>query len=244
MPTTSHISNIIQILIPSVGRVLALLFLSLVNGKNQSIVENEDLSGEIFPDWYPVKTFGVFDEFLRRKLKDYEKSGLATDDWVESSLKLGACTDCDPNEARWNTHFKIVNGTAYSVGGIPTFWNDHHRKRVKSVFMVLSKLLELEPNLPDVEFVVNFHDYNKLPREESLAWGGENRKSLFADVDQRIDQPQASEESAGSFKEHLNQWPGQDWELYYRVYGNHFGNPPVHTNQGSGSIVDIWSTFV
>ncbi len=190
-------------------------------------------------EWYPEKTYDVFDNFLDLKLRDYRelKPG-----WVEKALKLGACTDCDPSETRWNTHFKIVNGTAYSVGGIPMFWNDHHRKRVKSVFTLLTKLLLLEPNLPDVEFVVNFHDYNKLLREESLPWGdfhsaptassgeGVGKDETRGDSERGDEMRQEGE--GGTFKEHLEQWPGQDWQLYYRIYGNHFGNSPLAIDAG------------
>ena len=188
-----------------------------------------DESTTAYPHWYPEKTTNVFDDFLRRKLEPYEHSGL-TDGWVQRSLELGACAECDPSEKRWNTHFKIVNGTAYSVGGIPSFWNDHHRKRVKSVFALLSKLLKLDPKLPDVEFVVNFHDYNKLLRERSLKWGEENYTSPFLDVDNMAGA--GIEGDRDLFKEHLEEWPGQDWGLYYRIYGNHFGNTPQSVRKG------------
>jgi hypothetical protein len=189
-------------------------------------------------DWYPEKSYEVFDKFLDLKLRHYHelKPG-----WVEKALKLGACTECDQSETRWNTHFKIVNGTAYSAGGIPIFWNDHHRKRVKSVFTILTKLLQLEPNLPDVEFVVNFHDYNKLLREESLPWGdfhnasscGEEIRKDEPNGDAESDDRMVQEGAAGTFKEHLEQWPGQDWQLYYRIYGNHFGNTPLPVDAGA-----------
>jgi hypothetical protein len=202
-------------------------------------------------DWYPEKTYEVFDTFLNLKLGLYRdlKPG-----WVEKALKLGACTECDPSETRWNTHFKIVNGTAYSAGGIPTFWNDHHRKRVKSVFTLLTKLLFLEPNLPDVEFVVNFHDYNKLLREESLQWGdfqGASPSSSSEEIrkdelngDAERDDRMGQEGAAGTFKEHMEQWPGQDWQLYYRIHGNHFGNPPLPVDPGVRSSLApyCWTT--
>jgi hypothetical protein len=35
---------------------------------------------------------------------------------VERALRLGACEEgCDPLDVIWNTHFQIVNGTAYAV---------------------------------------------------------------------------------------------------------------------------------
>jgi hypothetical protein len=45
-------------------------------------------------------------------------------------------------------------------------------------------------------------------------------------------QPSAHTIEAGSFREHLVQWPGFDWELYYRINGNHFGNPLISIPQG------------
>jgi hypothetical protein len=218
---------------PSAGRILILFCFSFVIGEDETNIREKSL-----PHWYLQSTYEVFDVFLRDKLSSYEPTGLPTDSWIQSALNLGSCTDCDPNESRWNTHFKIVNGTAYSAGGIPrSFWNDHHRKRVKSVFTILSKLLELEPDLPDVEFVVNFHDYNKLPRRKSLSWGDENYTPPFYNEveDDPKNKAPDREGDAGLFQEHLSQWPGHDWELHYRIYGNHFGNPPVEISQGSVS---------
>jgi hypothetical protein len=144
---------------------------------------------------------------------------------------LGACTACNTRERLWNSHFQIVNGSVYVVGGVPSFWNEHHRKRVKSVFSLLDALVKVDPKIPDVEFVVNMHDYNKLMRTANAteAWGYEDYRPPFGKTD---DQSKTMDPrnhtgaggSAGSFNDHVPRWEGQDWDLYYRIYGNHFGN--------------------
>ena len=69
--------------------------------------------------------------------------------------------------------WQIINNTVYGVGGYGPFWNEHHRKRMKAVVTILTALGRKQANLPDVEFVVNMHDYNKLMRHPNatLYWG-------------------------------------------------------------------------
>lgn len=112
------------------------------------------------------------------------------------------------------------------VGGVPPFWNEHHRKRVKSVFRLLSMLCEQDPALSDVEFVVNFHDYNKVLRGAGASdeWGDAEHATPF----QRYNETAAAaagaggsileedERARGRFMEHVPEYEGQDWELYYR----------------------------
>jgi hypothetical protein len=111
----------------------------------------------------------------------------------------------------------------WQVGGIPPFWNEHHRKRVKSVFRLLSMLCHLDPSISDVEFVVNFHDYNKVLREAGASdeWGDAEHappfqkwNSTFSGAEGVI--PEEDERARGRFMEHVPEYRGQDWELYYR----------------------------
>ncbi|EKX40306.1 hypothetical protein GUITHDRAFT_142809 [Guillardia theta CCMP2712] len=216
------------------------------------------------PGWYDEETFAVYDSFLRRtqskeyldmavirKLEPYKEHGLGADA-VKLAMRLGACKDtCDPNEARWNTHFQIVNGTVYAVGGIQPFWNEHHRKRVKAVYTIFAELVKLQPDLPDVEFVINFHDYNKVLRsqEDTMSWGDSTYCPPFALNESFLESARSGASrsceavggSAGSFKEHEPQFHGHDWQLHYRIYGNHFGNPIIRVNETNPLKIAIFS---
>ncbi len=184
------------------------------------------------PAWYPLKgeDADALQEFIHKGLAPYRKFGLPPGS-AKVAHNLGACKGCNPKETRWNSYFQIVNGSVHVVGGVSTFWNEHHRKRAKSVFSLLDALVKLDPQMPNVEFVVNLHDYNKLMRmpNDTDAWGHKEHRPLFGKDDDDYTKRKNSMfgHSAGNFTEHVPQWEGQDWELYYRVYGNHFGNDPV-----------------
>ena len=165
---------------------------------------------------------------------------------VDAAMKLGACAEgCDEREARWNAHFQIINGTVYGVGGYGFFWNDHHRKRMKAVVTILCDLVRRQPGIPDVEFVVNMHDYNKLLRRpnDTLPWGLSSQARPTGGPAGLAGQDEASEMEAnmglggngGGFLEHVPQWegPGYDWELHYRIYGNHFGHSLLEPQQAA-----------
>ena len=155
----------------------------------------------------------------------------------------------------------------YGVGGYGRFWNEHHRKRVKAVHAILAELTRRDPHLPDVEFVVNFHDYNKLMRRpnDTLAWGDPAHRPPYAEP--RLKHPpgaggaacapppeereEGGEEAAadgmggggraGSFAEHAPLYPGHDWALHYRIHGNHFGNAPHPGGAGGAPDTALFS---
>jgi hypothetical protein len=198
------------------------------------------------PAWYNPQVTAAFTAYLDSKLAPYERRGLGPRA-VDAAMDLGACADgCDVRERRWNAHFQIINGTVLGVGGYGVFWNDHHRKRVKAVVTILRELVRLDPQVPDVEFVVNMHDYNKLLREPAttLAWGTDlARASGLEGLDAGDPAEDGGGGRAGSFREHLPLWNGSvyDWSLHYRIYGNHFGNELQHQDADGAVDVAIFS---
>jgi hypothetical protein len=146
--------------------------------------------------------------------------------------------------------WQIINNTVYGVGGYGPFWNEHHRKRMKAVVTILTELVRKQANIPDVEFVVNMHDYNKLMRhpnatlswglshslDEGTGYGGEEGEKAAAGGARArartgagngggaLEDSRGLGGAAGSFREHAGSWLGYDWRLHYSIYGNHFGN--------------------
>ena len=223
-----------QLRVPVLGlSVLLVLVQAAAVGSRKSAPAPDESPHQAQPKWYNAKATAAFSAYLDSRLAPYHEKGLERSA-VAAAMNIGACASgCDAREKRWNAHFQIINGTVLGVGGYGVFWNDHHRKRVKAVVTILRELVRLEPQIPDVEFVVNMHDYNKLLRAPAatLPWGADlARKSGLPGLDTEgagLGADGGGGGAAGSFREHLPLWNGStyDWSLHYRIYGNHFGNP-------------------
>ena len=64
-------------------------------------------------------------KLVRDRLQPMRAAGGIQQEAIERALGL--------QTIEWNSHYQIVGGVVYLIGGLPHFVNHHHRKRIKQV---------------------------------------------------------------------------------------------------------------